>query len=106
MDISSIIVLSGFVGICFLAAMTGAMFRPGDWYGAVTQAGLASAELGVSPSLGISLSDHRCFRLAGMADVWFRRRRVSVRDLSCAIDTECFLVANFLWNAPPRPGLH
>jgi len=32
MDISSIIVLSGFVGICFLAAMTGAMFRPGDWY--------------------------------------------------------------------------
>ena len=25
-------VLIGFVGICFLAAMTGAMFRPGDWY--------------------------------------------------------------------------
>jgi benzodiazapine receptor len=32
MDISSIIVLIGFVGICFLAAATGAMFRPGDWY--------------------------------------------------------------------------
>ena len=28
----SIIVLVGFVGICFLAATTGAMFRPGDWY--------------------------------------------------------------------------
>jgi len=31
MDISSIIVLSGFIGICFLAAATGAIFRPGDW---------------------------------------------------------------------------
>ena len=32
MDIFSIIVFVGFVGICFLAATTGAMFRPGDWY--------------------------------------------------------------------------
>ncbi len=32
MNITSIIVLSGFVGICFVAATTGAMFRPGDWY--------------------------------------------------------------------------
>ena len=32
MNITSIIVLIGFVGICFLAAATGAMFRPGDWY--------------------------------------------------------------------------
>jgi benzodiazapine receptor len=31
-DIWSIIVLMGFVGICFLAATTSAMFRPGDWY--------------------------------------------------------------------------
>ena len=105
MDISSIIVLIGFVGTCFLAAMAGAMFRPGDWYEQLRKPGLAPAELGVSPSLGISLSDHRCFRLAGMADFWFRWRRVSVRDLSRAIDTECFLVANFFWNAPARPGL-
>jgi translocator protein len=32
MDIFSIIVFVGFVGICFLAAATGAMFRPGNWY--------------------------------------------------------------------------
>ena len=32
MNILSIIVLIGFVGMCFLAATTGAMFRPGDWY--------------------------------------------------------------------------
>ena len=32
MDISSILVLVGFVGACFLAAVTGAMFPPGDWY--------------------------------------------------------------------------
>jgi tryptophan-rich sensory protein len=32
MNITSIIVLIGFVGVCFLAAATGAMFRPGDWY--------------------------------------------------------------------------
>jgi translocator protein len=32
MDILSIIVLIGFIGACFLAAMTGAAFRPGDWY--------------------------------------------------------------------------
>ena len=32
MDIPSILVFVGFVGACFLAAMTGAMFRPGDWY--------------------------------------------------------------------------
>jgi benzodiazapine receptor len=32
MDLWSIIVLIGFVGISFLAAATGAMFRPGEWY--------------------------------------------------------------------------
>ena len=32
MDIFSIIVLIGFIGACFLPAMTGAVFRPGDWY--------------------------------------------------------------------------
>ena len=32
MNIFSIIVLIGFIGACFLAAMTGAAFRPGDWY--------------------------------------------------------------------------
>jgi translocator protein len=32
MDISSILVLVGVVGACFLAAVTGAMFPPGDWY--------------------------------------------------------------------------
>jgi len=32
MDISSILVLVGFVGACFLTAVTGAMFPPGDWY--------------------------------------------------------------------------
>ena len=32
MDIFSIIVLIGFIGACFLPAMTGAAFRPGDWY--------------------------------------------------------------------------
>jgi tryptophan-rich sensory protein len=61
MDISSIIVFVGFVGMCSLAALVRRLRKPG----------LASAELGVPPSLGISLSDHRCFRLAGMADVWF-----------------------------------
>jgi benzodiazapine receptor len=32
MDISSFAALIGFVGACFLAATTGAVFRPGDWY--------------------------------------------------------------------------
>ena len=32
MDISSILVLPVFVGACFLAAATGAVFPPGDWY--------------------------------------------------------------------------
>jgi benzodiazapine receptor len=32
MDLWSIIVLIGFVGISFLAAAIGAMFRPGEWY--------------------------------------------------------------------------
>jgi translocator protein len=32
MNITSIFVLIGFVCICFVAATTGAMFRPGDWY--------------------------------------------------------------------------
>lgn len=32
MDMFSIIVLIGFVSACFLAATTGAVFRPGDWY--------------------------------------------------------------------------
>ena len=32
MDIPSILVLVAFVGACFLAAATGAVFPPGDWY--------------------------------------------------------------------------
>ena len=32
MDISEMLVLMGFVVACFLAAATGAAFRPGDWY--------------------------------------------------------------------------
>jgi tryptophan-rich sensory protein len=28
----STLALLGFIGICFLAAMSGAIFRPGDWY--------------------------------------------------------------------------
>lgn len=32
MEISSVLVLLGFSAACFLAALTGAVFRPGDWY--------------------------------------------------------------------------
>jgi tryptophan-rich sensory protein len=32
MDMQSAIALLGFVGICFLAAMSGAIFRAGEWY--------------------------------------------------------------------------
>jgi translocator protein len=32
MDISSVFVLLGFIAACFFAALTGALFRPGDWY--------------------------------------------------------------------------
>lgn len=32
MDIVSIIGLACFIAACFLAALTGALFRPGDWY--------------------------------------------------------------------------
>ncbi len=32
MDISSAFVLLGFIAACFFAALTGALFRPGDWY--------------------------------------------------------------------------
>lgn len=32
MDTRSIVGLLGFVGACFLAAMSGALFRPGEWY--------------------------------------------------------------------------
>lgn len=32
MDALSLIALLGFIAVCFLAALTGAVFRPGDWY--------------------------------------------------------------------------
>jgi translocator protein len=32
MDIASIIGLACFIAACFLAALTGALFRPGEWY--------------------------------------------------------------------------
>ncbi len=32
MEVSSLFVLLGFVAACFVAAMTGAFFRPGEWY--------------------------------------------------------------------------
>jgi translocator protein len=31
-EISSIVALAGFIAVCFLAAMTGALFRPAEWY--------------------------------------------------------------------------
>jgi len=31
-DVSSALVLVGFIGACFLAAAPGALFRPGEWY--------------------------------------------------------------------------
>jgi translocator protein len=37
MEISSVLVLLGFIAACFLAALTGAMFRPGDWYERLTK---------------------------------------------------------------------
>lgn len=32
MDFSSVFGLLGFIAACFFAALTGALFRPGDWY--------------------------------------------------------------------------
>jgi tryptophan-rich sensory protein len=32
MNNSSVIALAGFIGVCFLAATSGAVFRPGEWY--------------------------------------------------------------------------
>jgi len=32
MNTTSLFVLLGFIAACFLAALTGALFRPGDWY--------------------------------------------------------------------------
>ena len=32
MDFSSVFMLLGFIAACFFAALTGALFRPGDWY--------------------------------------------------------------------------
>jgi len=32
MDMASIIALAGFVAVCFLAALTGVWFPPGEWY--------------------------------------------------------------------------
>jgi benzodiazapine receptor len=32
MEIASIIGLACFIAACFLAALMGALFRPGDWY--------------------------------------------------------------------------
>src|SRR5581483_7529930 len=32
MSASSLLVLLGFIAACFLAALTGAAFRPGEWY--------------------------------------------------------------------------
>ena len=37
MEISSVLVLLGFIAACFLAALTGAVFRPGDWYERLTK---------------------------------------------------------------------
>ena len=56
---------------------------------------MAATELAVRAGLDRHLPDYCRFRLAGMAEVRLRRRDPAARDLSRAIDTECFLVANF-----------
>ena len=87
----SMLVLVGFVGACFLAAVTGAMFPPGDWYERLAKPLVASTKLAVRPDLDRHLPDHCRFRLDGMAQVRLRRRGPAACYLSSAIGAECCL---------------
>jgi hypothetical protein len=43
--------LMAFIGICAVAASSGALFPPGRWYESIAQAFLAPAQLAVRPGL-------------------------------------------------------
>jgi len=52
--------LLGFIAACFLAAMTGAFFRPGEWYERLKKPSRRPAEPAVRAGVDRSLRDDRC----------------------------------------------
>ena len=100
MDISSLLVLLGFIAACFLAALTGALFRPGEMVRATSQTVVATAEPAVRTGVDRPVSYNRCFRLAGLAGGRFCRRRTAAHDLCLAARAERRLDAALLWPAP------
>jgi tryptophan-rich sensory protein len=59
-DASSLLAFLGFTAACFLAAMTGAFFRPGEWYERLKKPSWRPLESPFRAGVDGSLCDDRC----------------------------------------------
>ena len=100
MDTYSVLMLLGFIACCFLAALTGALFRPGEWYERLAKPSVAAAEPAVCTGVDRPVSHHRCFRLAGLAGGRFCQRRTAAHDLCLAARSERGLDTALLRSSP------
>ena len=84
-----------FIGICIATAMTGILFKPGDWYKALEKPAWTTAGLAVRSGMECALSDDRRCRVAGLDDS---------RDVRAACPVgresrfECHVVMAVLWH--------
>ena len=100
MDISSLFVLLGFIAACFFAALTGALFRPGDWYERLAKPSWRPPNRLFAPVwtflyFTIAISGWLVWRGGRL---W--RRRTTACDLCLAASAQRRLDADFLRPAP------
>ena len=104
LKIESLVMLVGFISVCFLAAAMGAIFRPGRGMSNCKTV-LAAAQLGFCTSLDAYLPHHCCFRVAGVARGGPVRRCPTISNLSDPIVAQRCLDAALLRPASTRPRL-
>ena len=99
MDIYSVLMLLGFIACCFLAALTGALFRPGEWYERLAKPSWRPPNRLFGPVWTVLYLTIACFRLAGLAGGRFCPRRTAATIYALQ------LVLNAAWT-PLFFGLH
>ena len=101
METYSLLALLFFMAVCFLPALTAAVFRPGEWYEQLAKH-MAAAEPIVRAGVDHVVFYDRLFRLVDLA----RFKRLfgcpTANSLCSATRSKCCVDADFFWVASSR----